>query len=488
MARSGTPNAYGIGPPLPLRIEWEGERMSIDLIIKNGILYTDGGWIQADLLADGGKIIGIRKSAKDAAEEVVDAAGKYVVPGLIDAHVHLRDPGYTHKEDFATGTMAAAAGGVTTVFDQPNVHPVPNTVEIFQAHIANAESKAYIDFNSMPSPGKPDQVQGLSDQGTVGFKIFQKKTAYPYDTEASIPEAHRILEAFENVARTGKPCAVHPHCNEMYDWLLGRAKAQGSLDAEKFCGITAHEYVYCAAVPQLLYFQEKTGITYYALHCHYRSYIEMVRRAKRRKAKVIADCNFSRLVPPDPGPFDILRHHLTVGRTGDDRDAMWEGLLDGTIDFIVTDHAPHTVEEIQRGLQEPQRMAQGFPGVEQFLSLLLTEVNKGKIRLERLIELLSVKPAKIFGLYPRKGSLQVGTDADITIIDLEKEANISDRNLYTKCGWTPYEGRRVKGVPTHTIVRGKIVAAFGKVVGEKGFGRFVPAGNGAKSGPKNGQR
>jgi dihydroorotase/allantoinase len=225
----------------------------------------------------------------------------------------------------------------------------------------------------------------------------------------------------------------------------------------------------------LLYFQEKTGVTYYALHCHYRSYIEMVRRAKQRKAKVIGDCNFSRLVPPDPGPFDIFRHHLTVGRTEDDRDAMWEGVLDGTIDFIVTDHAPHTVEEIQRGLQEPQRMAQGFPGVEQFLSLLLTEVNKGNISLERLIELLSVKPAKIFGLYPRKGSLQVGTDADITVIDLEKEANISGRNLYTKCGWTPYEGRRVKGVATHTIVRGKIVAAFGRVVGEKGFGRFVPA-------------
>jgi len=452
--------------------------MVIDLLIKNGILYTDGEWAKADLLADGGKIIGIRRSAQDVADEVIEAAGKYVVPGLIDAHIHLRDPGYTHKEDYATGTMAAAAGGVTTVFDQPNTNPVPNTVERFQAHIANAEAKAYIDFNSMASPSKPDQVQGLSALGTVGFKIFQKKTTYPYDTEASIPESDRILEAFAKVAETGKPCAVHPHSKEMYEWLIGQAKAQDSLDVQKFCEITAHEYVYCAAVPQLLYFQEKTGITYYALHCHYRSYIEMVRRAKQRSAKVIADCVFSRLVPPDLGPFDILRNHHTVGRTQDDQDAMWEGVLDGTIDFIDTDHAPHAVEEIKRGLQEPQRMAMGYPGVEHFLSVLLTEVNKGKIPLERLIELLSVNPARIFGLYPQKGSLQVGTDADITIIDLEQEATISGKHLYTKCGWTPYDGRRVKGVPTHTIVRGKVVAAFGKVVGEKGYGKFVPAKTG----------
>lgn len=449
--------------------------MAIDLLIKNGTIYTREGWIEADLLVDAGKIIGIRKSAREVADEVIDAQGKYVVPGLIDAHIHLRDPGYTHKEDYATGTMAAAAGGVTTVFDQPNTNPVPNTVERYTAHIKNAQSKAYIDFNSMASPGKPDQIQGMSDLGTVCFKIFQKKTVYPYDTEASIPETDRILEVFKEIAKTGKPCAVHPHCNEIYESLIHKAQGQGGFDAQRFCEITANEYVYCSAASQLFYFQEKTDVTYYALHCHYRSYIEMVRRAKKRGAKVIADCLYLRLVPPDLDQFDILRNHLSVGRTRDDQDAIWEGILDGTIDFIDTDHAPHTIEEIKRGLENPQRMALGYPGVEHFFSIMLTEVNKGRLSLGRLIELLSLNPAKIFGLYPQKGSLQVGTDADITIVDLAKESTISGKNLYTKCGWTPFEGRKVKGIPTHTIVRGKIVAAFGKVVGEKGYGRFTPA-------------
>jgi dihydroorotase (multifunctional complex type) len=449
--------------------------MSIDLLIKNGILFTAGGWVEADLLADGGKIVGIRKSVQDAADEVIDASGKYVVPGLIDAHIHLRDPGYTHKEDYATGTMAAAAGGVTTVFDQPNTNPVPNDVERYKAHIANAGSKAYVDFNSMASPSKPAEIQALSELGTVGFKIFQKKTVYPYDTEASIPESDRILEAFTEIAKTGKPCAVHPHSNEIYESLIRKAKEQGSLDARRFCEITGNELVYSTGASQLFYFQEKTGVTYYALHCHYRSYIDMVRRAKKRGAKVIADCIYLRLVPPDLDKFDILRNHLSIGRTQDDQDAMWEGVLDGTIDFIDTDHAPHTVEEIKRGLENPQRMALGYPGVEHYFSIMLTEVNKGRISLRRLIELLSVNPAKIFGLYPQKGSLDVGTDADIAIVDLEKESTISGENLYTKAGWTPFEGRRVKGISTHTIVRGKVVAAHGKVVGEKGHGIFVPA-------------
>jgi dihydroorotase (multifunctional complex type) len=448
--------------------------MGIELLLKNGVLFNNGEWIEGDLLVDEGKIIGMRKSSAEVANEVIDASGKYIIPGLVDAHVHFRDPGYTHKEDYATGTMAAARGGVTTVLDQPNTDPVPNTVERYKKHIQNAESKAYIDFNSMASPSHIDQVKALSDIGTACFKIFQKSTVYPYDTEASIPESNRILEGFTAVAKTGKPCSVHPHDHEIYQSLIAKAKASGQFDAKRFCEITGNELVYSSTVPQLLYFQEKTGVTYYALHCNHLDYIEMVRRAKRRGAKVIADCLYFALVPPEMNKFDILKNHLTVAVTKEQQEACWAGVLDGTIDFIDTDHAPHTVEEIKRGLENPESMALGLPGIEHFFSLLLTEVNRGKISLGRLIELVSVNPAKAFGLYPNKGSLQIGTDADIVIIDLKQRTVIDGKNLYTKSGWTPYEGREVQGVPTHTILRGKIVCEFGKVIGRPGDGKFVP--------------
>jgi dihydroorotase-like cyclic amidohydrolase len=347
-------------------------------------------------------------------------------------------------------------------------------VEKYKFHIENAARKAYVDFNSIASPSKLDQILKISELGAAGFKIFQKKTSYPYDTEASIPESNRILEAFSEVAKTGKPCAIHPHNNEIYQELIEKAKAANKLDAKRFCEITGNEYVYSSTVPQLLYFQEKTGVTYYALHCMFPDYIELIRRAKQRGANIIADILYPMLVPPEMDEFDILNNHLTVWETNEHLDACWSAIQDGTIDFIDTDHAPHTIEEIKRGQENPETMALGLPGVEHYLSLLLTEVNRKRITLERLVELISVNPAKAFGFYPNKGSLQVGTDADIVIIDLKRKITIDGKKLYTKCNWTPYDGREVQGVPTHTILRGKPICLKGNVIGEEGYGKFIP--------------
>jgi dihydroorotase len=449
--------------------------VGVDLVIKNGTIYTEAGWVQGDLLIEGERIAGITGHEVVTAAKTIDATGRHVIPGVVDAHVHLRDPGYTHKEDYATGTMAAAAGGVTTLMDQPNTDPVPNTAERYLRHIENAASKAYVDFNSMASPSVPDQIEAIGEIGTACFKIFQKKTVYPYDTEASIPESDRILEAFRVVARTGRPCSVHPHNNHIHDSLIHQAQAEGRLDARRFGEITTNGMVYSSAVPELLYYQERTGVNYYALHCMFSDYIEMVRRAKSRGARVIADCIYFALVPPQMDEFDILKNHLTVGLTAEDREACWQAVLDGTIDFIDTDHAPHTREEITMGLEKPEKMALGLPGVEHFLSLLLTEVNNGRLPLSRLVELVSVNPAKRFGIYPKKGSLQIGTDADVVILDLAQESTIKGDNLYTRCGWTAYEGHKVCGLPTHTILRGRVIAENGKVIGAQGYGQFVPA-------------
>jgi hypothetical protein len=167
--------------------------MALDLLIKNGTIYCEGGWVEGNLLVENGKIAGILSSDEPAAEQVIDATGKFVVPGLVDAHIHLRDPGYTHKEDYATGTMAAAAGGVTTVLDQPNTNPVPTTLALYQNHVRSAQSKAYVDFNSIRTTRKPRyrRVTGSS----AALRRWQRQASpapcIPTTTSISTPSCAR---------------------------------------------------------------------------------------------------------------------------------------------------------------------------------------------------------------------------------------------------------------------------------------------------------
>lgn len=447
--------------------------MTVDFLIKNGTVFTPSGVLRCNIAVDDGKIVSlVSESYSPKADRIIDCTGKLVLPGIIDAHVHFRDPGYTHKEDYETGSRAAAAGGVTMVMDQPNTDPVPNTLERFEAHKENAGKKSFIDFNHFASPGIVDEVPKIAAVGAIAFKIFQKKAAYPYDTDASIADDYHIFEAFKAVGKTNRLCSVHAHETFVYEGMMQRLKEKGEMNWQSFIDASYSELVRVGTVPTLIYLAEKAGVRYYALHCGLKDYIDVIRSAKGAGKNVVADCVISQLVPaPKGNKPGILKGQYKTNEKH--IKATWHGILDGTIDFIDSDHAPHKPEEIEIGLDEPEKMALGYACIEYYFSLLLNEVNRGRITVEQLVKLCSSNVAKIFDIYPRKGALQVGSDADITIVDPKKTMTITSENLHTKAGWTAYEDYEVTGVPIFTIVRGNIVMEDGDVVGKPGYGQFI---------------
>jgi dihydroorotase len=447
--------------------------MTVDLLIKDGNVYTPIGAIKCNLAIDDGRIVSLASEGNSPkADKIIDCNGKLVLPGIIDPHVHFRDPGYTHKEDYVTGSRAAAAGGITMAMDQPNTNPVPNTIERFEAHKANASKKSLIDFNHFASPLRIEEVPKIAAAGAIGFKIFQKAAAYPYDTEASKDDYYHILKAFKAVAKTNRPCSIHPHATDIYEGSMKELDEKGEMNWESFVATSWRGINYAATVPTLIYLAEKAGVRFYPLHCGFKDYVEIIRDAKAAGKNVFTDCEFSQAIPAPRGKNPgILKGQYVA--TEEDVKATWEGLLDGTIDFVDSDHAPHTREEIEIGLEDPRKMALGYGSIEHYFPLLLNEASKGRISIEHLIKICSSNIAKLLNIYPRKGALQIGSDGDVTIVDPKKIITITEENLYTKIGWTPYEGCEVKGVPIYTIVRGEIVMEHGDVIGKPGYGQFI---------------
>ncbi len=446
----------------------------VDLLIRNGKVYTPEGFQDLDVGVKGEKIAFLAMPGTiPEAETTIDADGKYVLPGIIDIHTHVRDPGLTHKEDFETASRAAAAGGVTMIYPQPNLDPVPNTVENYRKEIEAGESKSLVDFSPPASPLLYEEgwVPKLAAEGAPSFKIFQKVAAYPYSTPAGTTDTARIYGAFKEIAKTGKRCGVHPFDHCFYDERERARKAGLPIPRTE-------EQEYVSAQYSLFYLAKKAGMKWYAMHCTYPDSIELVRWAKNLWDVVASfDASWLRLFY-SPRIWDAKRgewveYGIPVSPP-DHTTKIWAALKDGTIDCLGTDHAPHTREELTPP-GAPHKLTGSVSLLEWFGHLLLNEVNKGTISLEKLVEVTSVNAAKIFGFYPRKGVIEPGSDADLIICDLEKEWTITSEKVYTKTQLNPHHGKKIKGKVTHTILRGKVIMEEGKVIGKPGYGKFVPA-------------
>jgi dihydroorotase (multifunctional complex type) len=438
--------------------------------------------VEAEIGIEKGKIAFLGSSATaPKSSKVVDAKGKVVIPGLIDTHTHHRDPGFTHKEDLTTATQAAAAGGVTLSIGMPNVNPPTTSVDRFKNVIEISKKKALVDFNHNPSGTVPEEIPGLAEAGCLAFKIFMVKDTgrdYPHMPGIGLHNHGDLFRSFEAVAKTGLPLMVHPHDQDLMDvieqryWQRGDRSPQAYAKAyREFDGI-----IWDTAIATILCFQKATGVKLHILHMSTPGALEMVRRAKGEGRPVTCEVNpwalflgnswenIEKLGPYCLG-FWVPEEHA---------EALWEGIRDGTIDVVGTDHAPHTKEEKEIGWKDMWKAPGGEPQIQDYLRLFLTEVNQGRLTLDRLVRLASYDPARIFGLYPRKGVIQIGSDADLVIVDMRKEETIQNETTLTKVGWTPYHGRKVKGVPVTTLVRGKVVMENGNVVGKPGDGQFIP--------------
>lgn len=458
----------------------------IDLLIENGMVHTPSGFVRAAVAIEGGRIVGIAKESHlPEADKTVDATGKFVLPGIIDVHTHIREPGYITKEDYLTGTQAAAAGGITFVCPQPNVNPAPNTVESYLNQVDLGESKAVVDFNPVASPllYEKGQVAELAKLGTVYYKIFQKVTKYPYDTEAGTSNVAHIYKAFKAIAPTDLYCAVHPCNQDILNETLSDLEKDGRRgDYDAYWGNTYVSDELTSAAVQLEWFSAKAGCKYMAFHCWLKEYLDLVRMIKKhRKIGFLAEVEAF-------GAFAILReeakelHRPHPAFERENQQATWTALRDGTIDVMGTDHSPTLREDVieSRHSGKPENRGGGFPMLETYIPLMLTAVNEGRLGdgtegLRRMVTLCSERIAKELKLYPMKGTIQVGSDADLTIVDMRREDTITDQKYarYTKVHWTPFVGRKIKGVPTQTIVRGTVVMDEGEIIAKPGYGRFV---------------
>jgi dihydroorotase len=455
--------------------------MKADLVLRGGTVVTPGGVVQADIVIKDERIAGLSiGELTPAADEVLDVAGLVVLPGGVDTHTHLREPGFTHKEDIQSGTRTAVAGGYTTVSGMPNVQPVTTTVQRYLELIDVYARNSLVDFNHNPAPTRLEEVQGLADAGALGFKIYMitdKGTDYPHMPELGVHHQGRLFEIGEAVQKTGLPLMVHPNNQELLETLSDRAIAAGDTSYQTVARLSASYdgIIFDSAISYLCRLQEVLGFRLHILHLRSPRSLEVVRAAKRAKQAVTIETNPHMLfLCNDWNEIERLGPYaLNLWNGPDTTDLLWECVNDGTIDVIGSDHAPHLREEKEIGWTNMFVAANGTPKIQETLPLFLNEVNGGRITYSRLAEIFSAAPAKIFGLYPRKGAIQVGSDADLVVVDPNKEQVLRNEDMLSKCGWTSWDGRRVKGATVHTLVRGTFAYRNGRVVGKAGHGRHV---------------
>ncbi len=443
----------------------------VDLVLSGGTVVTESTEFVADVAIKDGLIVAIgAPETMPKSLERVNIMGKHVLPGAIDVHVHFREPGYTHKEDWATGTAAAAMGGVTTVFEMPNTNPPTRSIKELREKQEAAE-KAYVDFGiyGVLAEDNIDELEGLIEGGANAFKCFMGNTFGNLPS----PSTGAILEGFELLAPTGLRISLHAETASIM------ARRQGHLEAAGCCAPLHHiaarpEIVAIEAVGRAAALAEWTGARIHVLHVSSAGELLPLADAKRRGVDITAEtCPGYLLLNTDD--YDRLGSLLRVNppiRHSKDSVAIWEALLSGVVDMISTDHAPHLPDEKKN--DNIWHADCGFPGVETQMPLMLTQVAAGRMTLQQYVRLTAVSPAKSFGLWPHKGRIGVGAHADIAVVDLALEETIEAADLQSKGNVTPFEGTRTKGAPVHTLVRGKFVQRDRQLVSAmRGHGKQV---------------
>lgn len=456
----------------------EEKTVEYDLRVRGGVIQSVGGPLEADILISGETVAGlVARDVEATATREIDAGGRWILPGLVDLHVHARVPGYDYKEDFRTASRAAAIGGVTTFVDMPNLEPPTTTVELMADRRALAERDAHVDFGHFASSRNLEQIPKLAAAGAAGFKTFQVGGVYPHDPRLVMSDPADLYATFAAIAETGLPCIVHPFTQSLMDHLSQLEFAAGSpRDIRTFSKVYTRDIVWSSSVAVLLELQRETGARLHLLHTHAAASLRLIRRAKADGLGVTAAI--------DPKYFHLraedLAEHGARGLPGgfivEDEErmaAIHEALDDGTLDVIDSDHAPHTLDDLKRMETDPWTGPWGGPHLEHMLSLLLTDVAAGRIRLGRLVALLSENPARLLGLYPRKGAILPGSDADLVIVDPSRPVVPQDEGMESKSAWTPYAGWELTGAPVVTILRGTVIADDGEVLNEPGSGRHI---------------
>lgn len=419
--------------------------MAFDLLLKNGNCFLPSGLTKKDIAVKNGKIIKIDDSLDDDSAKTIDLKGKLVLPGVIDSQVHFREPGLVHKEDLGTGGRAAVKGGVCTFFEMPNTHPATTTVDAVKEKLTLAAEKSPANFGFfIGASGKNlEELKKAHDlPGCCGIKIFLGSST----GDLLLYESEKLKEIFKNTTLT---IACHSENEEMLkERITVRDEAKSVHAHREWRSVD----VCLSSTKRLIELAKECNRKVHVLHVTTKEEMEFLALNKEHCTVEVTPQHLT-LFAPDA--YDKLGTYAQMNppiREKNHRDALWEGVLNGVVDVIGSDHAPHTREEKDRPYPASPS---GMPGVQTILPLMLNYVNEGKISLERVVELLCVNPAKLYQL-SSKGSIELEKDADFSVVDMEGEFVIEDNDQETRSGWTPFHGMKIKGKPMMTIVGGNI--------------------------------
>ncbi len=458
---------------------------SYDLIIRNGMVITAEDRLRCDIGVRAGQIAVLAGNLQGDAHETIDAAGMLVLPGGIDSHCHIAQKsstGLITADDFYSGGVSAAAGGTTTLIPFAAQHRGQSLAEVVRAYHQEAEGKAFVDYGfhliiSDPTPNVVErELPELIRQGYTSLKI--------YTTYDALKLADRqILDVLDVAKRTGAMVMVHAENSDLIAWMTERLLRAG-WTAPRFHPISRPQIAEREATHRVIALAELVDVPILIVHVSGREALEQIAWARSRGLKIYAETcpQYLLLTAADldkPGFEGAKLIFSPPAREQADQEALWQSLTSGLVQVVSSDHAPYRYQDPQgkqaHGLNAPfTKVPNGIPGLETRLPLLFSEgVGKGRIDIHTFVALTATNAARIYGLYPRKGVIAVGSDADLAIWAPEVEVTIGREMLHDRMDYTAFEGIKVKGWPRITISRGEILWSNGEVRGNPGRGRFL---------------
>jgi len=455
--------------------------MGFDTIITNGRVVTASDTYASDVAIGNGKIVALGQSLPpENASRIIDAAGKYVLPGGIDVHTHIDMPfgGTTSSDDFETGTRAAAFGGTTTLIDFAIQYKGQTLRTAFDTWMQKASAKAVCDYAfhciiTELADAQLDEMNALVREGVTSFKLFM---AYP---GVFMLDDGSIFKALRTTAKNGGLVCMHAENGNAIDVIVQQALAEGK-KAPKYHALTRPTTAEAEATSRAIALAEMAGAPVYIVHLSCNDALEKVREARDRGLPVYAETcpqylylsieNFD--VPDFEGAKYVFTPPL---REKWHQEKLWNGLKSDHLQVVSTDHCPFCFKEQKElGRGDFTKIPNGGPGVEHRMSLIYSGgVAAGRFSVNRFVELVSTTPAKLFGLYPRKGTIAVGSDADLVIFDPNRKHTISAKTHHMRVDYSMFEGIQVMGMPVTVLSRGRVVVESDKFLGRAGAGEFV---------------
>ncbi|ADI31813.1 dihydroorotase [Staphylothermus hellenicus] len=432
--------------------------------IRDAKVWVGDGFTEAFILVEDGKITSISKKQVRDVDELLDAYGQPIIPGGIDIHAHVYDPEYTMNEDWESGSLAAAYGDITSIYDMPLRVYVDNK-DIVEKKIDEAKKHSYINYGihaGFMNASNKDKIPELADMGIKGYKIF---TARPFKAEET-----SLGDIFELVRDVNGVVIAHAEDDGLIEYGYKRYKERDDIVAYHM-----HRSSYCeaAAIMRLGYYALETEAPLHIAHVSSSEGIEAIEFLRRKGARITAETcpHFLYFTREDSKKYGAYLKLAPTLKTGHDREALWKALAEGKIEAYVSDNAPAPRELKETNVWNAWG---GIPNLEIMGPFLFTYgVLKRIISFDKFVDVFSRNPAKIMGIYPEKGELAVGSDADLVVLETRRAKVISASDHHHKVDWTPWEGMELFGAPIHVIVNGEIIIEEGQLVGKPGKGKYL---------------